>query len=156
MSSTHTAAVHDAHEQIFFTREAFTTNNQHLEHLKINEDSGMGSWLQTAGTSIRTWIGVAPIQCTVAYNPAGRAVGWCALGYYRRGIDVIGTYVEPSYRYNGIGALLVEQTLRYPNDGQTIIAYDDIQWNIIHLIRKANLQGRSFCDLSWLAQATVG
>lgn len=145
--SDFTAIVDNKEEVISFVREPFTSKSQHLSHLKLREDSGMGSWLQTAGSKIRTWTGIAPTECTVAYNEQGQAIGWCALGYFRRGTDVIGTYVLPQYRSNGIGAQLAQITLSHPNDGQQTVAYDCIQWDIIHLIRKAKLRPKSIHDL---------
>lgn len=144
------AVIDGVEENITFVREMLTSSNKHLAHLKLYDDSGMGCWLQTAGSSTRTWTGIAPTECTVAYNAKGQAVGWCALGYFRKGTDVIGTYVMPAYRNNGIGAQLAQITLSHSNEGQYIVAYDDIQWDIIHLIRKAKLQPKSFHDLAWL------
>jgi GNAT superfamily N-acetyltransferase len=133
-------------EIISLVAEPFTANNHHLAHLKLWEDSGMGCWLSTAGTQSRTWIGIAPTRCVVAYNAQKQAIGWCALGYLRRGVDVIGTYVLPIYRGNGIGALLAQKVLADSNEGQETIAYDDVQWDIIHLIRRAGLKPKSLLD----------
>ncbi len=141
----------DSDQEFTIVRELFTVESpKHLGHLKLHDGSGMGSWLRAAGTKERTWTGIPPVECTVAYNREGKAIGWCAVGdftqglsltspFYGKKVDVIGTYVMPDYRLHGIGVQLLKMTLAHCDSKRTI-AYDDAGWDISPMLKKAKLK----------------